>query len=79
MMKMMDRIVEGRGHLREIDMLLELTSVPLSRRLSIPDLYICLSFYIHWLLQQTDRGEDYLCPRGRCCLADSRFNEAFPT
>lgn len=25
MMKMMDRIVEGRGHLREIDMLLELT------------------------------------------------------
>ena len=27
MMKMMDRIVEGRGHLREIDMLLELTSV----------------------------------------------------
>jgi len=27
MMKMMDRIAEGRGHLREIDMLLELTSV----------------------------------------------------
>ena len=27
MMKMMDRIVEGRGHLREIDMLLELTLV----------------------------------------------------
>lgn len=26
-MKMMDRIVEGRGHLREIDMLLELTLV----------------------------------------------------
>ena len=27
MMKLMDRIAEGRGHLREIDMLLELTSV----------------------------------------------------
>jgi hypothetical protein len=63
MMKMMDRIVEGRGHLREIDMLLELTSVLFSRSLPIPDPYICLSFYIHWFLQQTDRGEDYLCPR----------------
>jgi len=27
MMKLMDRIAEGRGHLREIDMLLELTLV----------------------------------------------------
>lgn len=27
MMKMMDRLVEGRGHRREIDMLLELTCV----------------------------------------------------
>ena len=27
MMKLMDRITEGRGHLREIDMLLELTLV----------------------------------------------------
>ena len=27
MMKMMDRLVEGRGHRREIDMLLELTYV----------------------------------------------------
>lgn len=26
MMNMMDRMVEGRGHTREIDMLLELTS-----------------------------------------------------
>lgn len=29
MMKMMDRMVEGRAHRREIDMLLELTYVPL--------------------------------------------------
>ena len=28
MMNMMDRMVEGRGHVREIDMLLELTSGP---------------------------------------------------
>ncbi len=28
MMNMMDRMVEGRGHVREIDMLLELTCVP---------------------------------------------------
>ena len=28
MMNMMDRFVEGRGHQREIDMLLELTCVP---------------------------------------------------
>lgn len=28
MMKMMDRMVEGRAHRREIDMLLELTCVP---------------------------------------------------
>ena len=30
MMNMMDRFVEGRGHQREIDMLLELTYVPSS-------------------------------------------------
>ena len=29
MMNMMDRLVEGRGHRREIDMLLEISSVPL--------------------------------------------------
>ncbi len=29
MMNMMDRMVEGRGHVREIDMLLELTCVPI--------------------------------------------------
>jgi NADH dehydrogenase (ubiquinone) flavoprotein 1 len=29
MMNMMNRFVEGRGHLREIDMLLELTCVQL--------------------------------------------------
>lgn len=30
MMNMMDRFVEGRGHVREIDMLLELTYVSFS-------------------------------------------------
>jgi len=30
MMNMMNRFVEGRGHHREIDMLLEITYVPLS-------------------------------------------------
>lgn len=30
MMNMMNRFVEGRGHQREIDMLLEITYVPLS-------------------------------------------------
>lgn len=31
MMNMMNRLVEGRGHLREIDMLLEITSVALAQ------------------------------------------------
>jgi len=34
MMNMMDRFVEGRGHQREIDMLLELTCVRSSRHIS---------------------------------------------
>lgn len=55
MMKMMDRIVEGRGHLREIDMLLELTSVffPAPLPPPIPDSYICLSLSIYWFPPHT--------------------------
>ena len=35
MMNMMDRFVEGRGHVREIDMLLELTCVRLAIYVSV--------------------------------------------
>jgi NADH dehydrogenase (ubiquinone) flavoprotein 1 len=38
MMKMMDRFVEGRGHRREIDMLLELTYVSVLNALKWPPL-----------------------------------------
>ena len=63
MMNMMNRFVEGRGHLREIDMLLELTyvSFPRSLLLRLDFLFI--------LLQETDRRSYYLC-LGRCrCMA----------
>lgn len=40
MMNMMDRFVEGRGHQREIDMLLELTCVPTSFFFPLPILII---------------------------------------
>ena len=63
---MMDRIVEGRGHLREIDMLLELTLV-FSRRPSITDPYICLSLCIDWFPLDRKQIEG----RTICALGDA--------
>ena len=42
MMNMMNRMVKGRGHHREIDMLLELTSVALPQSLSYPHSYLTI-------------------------------------
>ena len=57
MMKMMDRIVEGRGHLREIDMLLELTLVCFPPSLNPRSIHLLIS--LHRLVsvgQETNRG-----------------------
>ena len=57
MMKMMDRIAEGRGHLREIDMLLELTLVPFPQSLNHRSMHLLIS--THLLVpsvQETNRG-----------------------
>ena len=52
MMKMMDRIVEGRGHLREIDMLLELTSVFFPTPLYPRSIHLLISIHPLVLLAQ---------------------------
>ena len=73
MMNMMDRFVEGRGHQREIDMLLELTCVPAS--------CFCSSSDTHHnaLLQQTSRRSNDLRIGRRCRVAHPGLDAALPS
>lgn len=72
MSRMMDRLVEGRGHQREIDMLLELSYVPYRRALMWPQ-------PLTIVVQQANRRTNYLCARRRCCMAHPGSHETFPS
>ena len=80
MMKLMDRIAEGRGHLREIDMLLELTLVFLRHYLYPRSIHLLISIHllVH-LAQQTNRGSNDLCSWRRRRMAHSGFDETLST
>jgi len=66
----MNRFVEGRGHQREIDMLLEITYVATLIYFIPTDLT---------LPQKTSRRANDLCAWRCRRLAHTRFDEAFPS
>jgi hypothetical protein len=69
---MRNRFVEGRGHQREIDMLLELTCV------AHHVMYLTGSSHRSTSLQQASRRPHHLCPRRRSGVAYSGPHAALP-
>lgn len=79
MMNMMNRFVEGRGHLREIDMLLELTYV-LTPSHPVSESYIVLTTRLFCACrQETSRRPHDLCARRRGGVAHSGSDATLPT
>src|SRR6266702_2055672 len=78
MMNMMNRFVEGRGHQREIDMLLELTYV-LTPSHNISESYLFLTTHLFCASpQQTSRRPHNLRSRGCGGVAHSGPNATLP-